>query len=190
VHFHLAGFATATIAAATLRFAEREHSWEHRWLKPVVLMVAGLPIVVAAGFVISPIMKMIAAILFSASVAGLTIAVRACGRRVKDPTARILLQVAAGAVFAGMVLAGVYAVTDYLGSDALTIPQMARTHGILNALGFCLSGLLGWLVETSARQESQFQALMRVPTLRPRSGQAFSQRPREMGHPGNTPSRN
>jgi YndJ-like protein len=163
VHFHFAGFATATIAAATLRFAEREHSWEHRWLKPVVLMVAGLPIVVAAGFVISPIMKMIAAILFSASVAGLAIAVRACGRRVKDPTARILLQVAAGAVFAGMVLAGVYAVTDYLGSDALTIPQMARTHGILNALGFCLSGLLGWLVETSGRPESQLSGANESP---------------------------
>ena len=154
VHFHFAGFASATIAAATLQFVERrgEHGCEHRWLKAVVLMVAGLPIVVAAGFVISPIIKMVAAILFSASVAGLAIAVRACGRRVEDPTARILLQVAAGAVFAGMVLSGAYAVADYLGSNALTIPQMARTHGILNAVGFCLLGLLGWLVETSSSQ--------------------------------------
>jgi hypothetical protein len=31
----------------------------------------------------------------------------------------------------------------------LTIPQMARTHGVLNAVGFCLPGLLGWLVEKS-----------------------------------------
>jgi hypothetical protein len=143
VHFHFAGFATATIAAATLQFAER------RWLKPVVAMVLGMPFVVAAGFVISPGLKMGAAFLFSASVAGLAIFMRACGRRAKDATARVLLQVAAGAVFAGMILSGTYAVADFFGSDVLTIPQMARTHGILNAVGFCLLGLLGWVVEKS-----------------------------------------
>jgi len=166
VHFHFAGFATATIAAATLQFAERhgELGWEYRWLKPIVVMVAALPIVVAAGFVISPALKMAAAILFSASVAGLAIAVRACGTKAENPTARILLQVAAGAVFAGMVLSGAYAIADYLGSNALTIPQMARTHGILNAVGFCLLGLLGWLVEKTDRRNSQLPD--RVPTSR------------------------
>jgi len=148
VHFHFAGFATATIAAATLQFAQRRG--KHRWLKVVAVLVIGLPFVVAAGFVISPVMKMVAALLFSASVAGLAIFVRGCGRRAENGTARILLQVAAGAVFAGMVLSGVYAVADFMRSDVLTIPQMARTHGILNAVGFCLAGLLGWLVERSS----------------------------------------
>jgi len=41
----------------------------------------------------------------------------------------------------------VYAIADFLGSDVLTIPQMARTHGILNGAGFCMAGLLGWIVE-------------------------------------------
>jgi YndJ-like protein len=152
VHFHFAGFATTMIAAATLRFAERreESGFGQRWLRPVVLMVAGMPVVVAAGFVISPVVKMTAAILFSASVAGLAIAVRASGKKAEDATARILLQVAAGAVFAGMVLSATYAVADYMGSEVLTIPQMARTHGILNAIGFCLLGLLGWLVENGS----------------------------------------
>jgi len=150
VHFHFAGFATAMIAAATLQFSERRG--EQPWLRRLVLVVVGLPIVVAAGFVISPVLKMGAAILFSASVAGLAVAVRACGRKAEDPTARILLQVAAGAIFAGMVLSGAYAIADYAGSDVLIIPQMARTHGILNAVGFCLAGLLGWLVETSSCQ--------------------------------------
>jgi hypothetical protein len=27
---------------------------------------------------------------------------------------------------------------------------MARTHGVLNAVGFCLPALLGWLIENSA----------------------------------------
>ncbi len=147
VHFHFAGFATAMIASATLAFAPRRG--EEGWLKVVVLMVAGLPMVVAAGFVISPLLKMVAALWFSASVAALAIAVHASGRNAGNTTARVLLQVAGGAVFAGMALSATYAIADYVGSEALTIPQMARTHGLLNAIGFCLAGLLGWLVESS-----------------------------------------
>jgi hypothetical protein len=149
VHFHFAGFATATIAAATLQFAERRG--DARWLRRLVWMVVGMPIVVAAGFVISPVVKMVAALLFSVSVAGLAVALRAWGRKATNRTARVLLQIAAGAIFAGMVLAAAYVVADYRGSDAVTIPQMARTHGVLNAVGFCLAGLLGWLVESSAQ---------------------------------------
>jgi YndJ-like protein len=153
VHFHFAGFATAMIGAAMLRFAERRRV--HSWLRVLVLMVVGLPFVVAAGFVTAPALKMAAAILFSVSVAGLAICLRVFGRRVEDATARILLQVAAGSVFAGMIFSGIYAIADYLGSDVLTIPQMARTHGILNAIGFCLPGLLGWLVESGIRKPTR-----------------------------------
>jgi hypothetical protein len=88
-------------------------------------------------------------LVFSASVGGLAVILRSCAQGMKHDAAKVLLQVAAVAVFAGMVLSGVYAVGDFLGSEVLTIPQMARTHGILNAVGFCLAGLLGWLVESS-----------------------------------------
>jgi len=119
-------------------------------LRRVVMMVLVLPFVVAAGFVISPVIKMAAAVLFSMTVAILAVFVRMWGSRAGDGTARALLQVAAGAIFAGMVLAGTYAIADWMHSDLLPIPQMARTHGILNAVGFCLPGLLGWLVEAHA----------------------------------------
>lgn len=150
VHFHFAGFATAMIAAATLQFAKRRE--ESAWLKYLVLIIAGAPIVVAAAFLISPVVKMTAAVLFSASVAGLAIVLRASGRKMQDAAARILLQVAAGAIFVGMMFAGAYALVDYLGRGGLTIAQMTRSHGILNAVGFCLPGLLGWLVEGSSSQ--------------------------------------
>lgn len=153
VHFHFAGFATAMIAAATLQFAER--SGEARWLRWLVGFVIAMPYLVAAGFVISPALKMVAGVCFSISVAGLAIFVRGCGRKAEDANARVLLQVAAGCVFAGMVLAGMYAVADFFGSDVLTIPQMARTHGVLNAVGFCMSGLLGWVVESSVPTPSK-----------------------------------
>jgi hypothetical protein len=153
VHFHYAGFATATIAAATLRFGRRARS---AWFERLVWAIAGLPYVVAVGFVVSPILKMSAAILFSVSVAVLAIFLRAYGTRAEKAESRVLLHIAAGAVFAAMIFSGVYAVTDFAGSSLLTIPEMARTHGILNAMGFCLCGLLGWLVESdrSSRPEN------------------------------------
>jgi len=145
VHFHFAGFATAMIAAATLQFSRGQG--QELWLKRIVPFVIGMPYVVAIGFVVSPGLKMAAAALFSLSVAALAVLLRSGGRRATQSAARVLLQVAAVAVFAGMVLSSGYAIADFLGRDVLTIPQMARTHGILNGVGFCMAGLLGWIVE-------------------------------------------
>jgi hypothetical protein len=146
VHFHFAGFATATIAAATVSFAETRGA--QLWLRRVVLLVMALPFVVAAGFVISPRLKMGAAVMFSISVAALAVFLRSVSNHVNDRMARVLLQIASGAVFSAMLFSSTYAVADFLGSDALPIPLMAQTHGLLNAFGFCLLGLLGWLIES------------------------------------------
>lgn len=145
VHFHFAGFATAMIAAAMLRFSEKQGA--NRWLRRLLALVVAMPFLVAAGFVISPTFKMAAAVAFSASVAALAIILRSLASRTESRTARVLLNIAAASVFAGMVLSGIYAIADFRGSDVLPIPQMARTHGVLNAVGFCLPALLGWLVE-------------------------------------------
>lgn len=145
VHFHYAGFATATIAAATLQFAKTSRPG----LPRLVVMMIVMPFILAAGFVISPLLKMAAAGLFSLSVAAFAVFLRSLAKRARDGMARVMLQIASTTVFAGMVLAVAYAIADFAGSDALPIPQMARTHGILNAMGFCLPGLLGWLVENS-----------------------------------------
>jgi hypothetical protein len=74
---------------------------------------------------------------------------------IENAAARVLLQAASAAIFAGMVFSSAYAVADFLGSDALTIPEMARTHGLLNAMGFCLCGFLGWLIDAQSREESR-----------------------------------
>jgi len=148
VHFHYAGFATAMIAAAMLQFAALRH--EHRWLRWLVAVVIGMPFVVAVGFVISPQLKLAAAAMFSAAVAGLAVVLRSSTKRLQSRTARAMFYVASATIFAGMVLSTAYAVADFRGSDVLPIPQMARTHGILNAVGFCLPALLGWLVENAA----------------------------------------
>jgi hypothetical protein len=149
VHFHSAGFATAMIAAATLRFAELRG--ESPWLRRVVIALVLLPFLVAAGFVVSPVLKMAAGVAFSGCVVGLAGFVWMLSGRVEQGTARGMLRLAASAVFVSMALSGAYAVADFLGSDLLPIPRMASTHGVLNAVGFCLLGLLGWVVEGSAK---------------------------------------
>lgn len=153
VHFHFAGFATAIISAAMLRFAQ-QHGID-RWLNRLVPQVVGMPFVVAAGFVISPVLKMGAAVMFSVCVAALAVALRSLARSTQSRTARFFLNTAAASVFAGMVLSSVYAIADFRGKDVLPIPQMARTHGVLNAVGFCLPALLGWLVEYAAADLNQ-----------------------------------
>jgi hypothetical protein len=160
VHFHYAGFATATIAAAMLKSAasQSEQNRDYSWLNRIVLAVVSLPYLVAAGFAISPLLKMAAAVLFSASVVVLAISLRTLSRRLENPAARALLQVASAAIFAGMLFSGAYAVADFFGSDALTIPEMAKTHGLLNAMGFCLCGLLGWLIDAQNAEESRVYA--------------------------------
>lgn len=145
IHFHFAGFATSTLAAATVHFSKKDS--RQPWLERLAVLVAVLPFLVAVGFVVSPWLKMLAAVLFSLSVAALAVFIRAAARRCEHTTAKIFLQIAAISVFAAMVLSSVYAVADLAGSDLLTIPQMARTHGLLNAVGFCMCGLLGWIVE-------------------------------------------
>jgi hypothetical protein len=145
VHFHFAGFATAMIASSTLRSAEPRG--EQRWLRRVVVLVVLLPFVVAAGFVVSPALKVIAAAAFSLSVAVLAGFVWNCAGHAQDGTARVFLRIASASVAVAMMLSTVYAVSDFLRSDFLTIPRMASTHGVLNAVGFCLCGLLGWLIE-------------------------------------------
>jgi hypothetical protein len=96
---------------------------------------------------------MVAGVAFSVAVAALALFLRSSGKTARESTARILLQIAPACVFAGMVLAGVYAIADFRGSDVLPIPQMARTHGVLNAVGFCMCGLLGWLIEFNSPTE-------------------------------------
>jgi hypothetical protein len=145
VHFHFAGFATATLAAATLHFSENHGRGRYlRWLVPFVI---AMPFMIAVGFVTTPAIKMIAAVAFSVSVAGLAVFLLSIAGLAESKTARAMLRIASASVLAGMLVAAVFAVADFRGSDILPIPQMARTHGLLNAFGFCMCGLLGWLVE-------------------------------------------
>jgi hypothetical protein len=48
------------------------------------------------------------------------------------------------ALAAAMALALIYSLGQYLNMPWLDIPAMLPTHGLLQAAGFVLCGLLGW----------------------------------------------
>ena len=151
VHFHYSGFATSAIALAGLSFADRSRTHRRSW-QLVALAVAVLPFCLAAGFVISPVLKVVSAVVFSAAVAALAFLLLLESTDFYSRTARIFIGMAGASIATGMALAATYAVGEYLHYNWLTIPRMASTHGWMNALGFAMPALLGCLAELRSQK--------------------------------------
>lgn len=151
MHFHYTGFAAPILTGLTGR-AMRESGVSAGLLYrlTVALLLLGTPIV-AAGITI-PLhwLALVGALMISVSLcflAGLVI-----GRIVPAVPSRgagVLLLISSGCSVIGMILACLYAYEQVVGREYITIPQMAFTHGVLNAIGFALCGLLGWVVVRS-----------------------------------------
>lgn len=143
VHFHHAGFVATTIATRTvgnaspggpLRIA-RIGAWS---------VVAGPP-VVAIGFAAYAPAQVAGALVLTAGLLAIAhVLFRDIRPRLDDRVARVLTGTAALAVVVPMSLASHWAAGTNLGWPVLSIPAMARTHGLLNALGFGLCGLVAF----------------------------------------------
>jgi hypothetical protein len=144
VHFHFSGFTLQVlIAAAGLRLPDRG-SWLsalHRAL--AIGAVAGIPMIAAGNIGHSPVLKLAGASVMVASTIALAITSTAVALNAPGRAAPFMLLVSAASIIAGMVLAGLYGVSEFTGRAWIGIPQMAAIHGLLNALGFTLFGLLG-----------------------------------------------
>jgi hypothetical protein len=145
VHFHYTGFATALLAGATVSFAQQRGRGRGA-LSAVVWLVLLLPFLLAVGFVFSPAIKVVAALLLSAAMLGLGAAQVWAIRGTPRSDARLFLWISSATVVVTMSLAGMFALGEFLGKDWILIPRMAATHGLLNAICFVLPGLVGWLV--------------------------------------------
>jgi len=149
VHFHYSGYGTALVAAATLKWFEM-HGLRSQPLRWLLLLLALLPFAVAAGFVLSPALRFLAALLFVACLGALTRTLLSISSDMQNWHARLYLRLAAGTVAASLAFAGMYAVSECFGKGWITIARMANTHGVLNSLGFVLFGISGWLIELYA----------------------------------------
>lgn len=144
VHFHFAGFVAALVAARTCEVAGPRAP---RWAAAGALSTIIAPPFVALGFTTEwwPF-QVGGALLLSIglwTVAGLTLAV--VMPRTANRSAKALLSISALAVAGPMVLAVFWAAARYVEVPALDIPAMASIHGTMNAFGFSLAGLLGWV---------------------------------------------
>lgn len=138
IHFHYTAFAAPILAALAARQGGRLARIGGAGL------VGGTPLL-AMGFLFSPHLKIAAVGVLTVGVvllAAAQFAVTLPSRR-----ARLLLVVSSLAVIAGMILAAVYEHGFHTGRAWISIPQMARTHGLLNGIGFSLGGLLAWTVD-------------------------------------------
>jgi len=160
VHFHYSGFATALLAGVTLRFcAQRRKSSVAAWIVAAVVFV---PFLLAAGFVFSPLLRMIFALMLAVTLLGFSLLQFSVARDFTSALGRALLRIAAGLLIPGMLLVMVYAIGEYTGKYWLVIPQMAHLHGPLNGPGFVLLSLVAWVVEKSFRTHEVLQSVAKI----------------------------
>jgi hypothetical protein len=147
VHFHYAGFALLMLAGLTGRRLRAGAPLTWSIFRLVAAgMIAGVPLV-ALGISFSRVLEILAVLLLVASV--LVLALLTLGAvvpQVARRDARALLAISALASIVTMLLAAGYAGGSVVGL-ALTIPQMVLAHGVVNAFGLVLCGLLAWTLE-------------------------------------------
>lgn len=141
VHFTYAGVGAVMLAAATLTAGAVDRTGAARRSGVVALaLTIAAPPMVALGFVIGHALPQVGgAVVMSAGVlltATLQL-VDAAGGRV---TRRAGLVVSGLAPWVPMVLAVSWAASNYWAVPALSIPDMARTHGLMNVV-FVVAGL-------------------------------------------------
>jgi hypothetical protein len=136
-HFHYAGFAVATLAGLVLvRVPGR----------PAVLAAVAVPTgtaLVAAGHFLGRAVELAGALALTTGLLALSLTTL---RQVlpRRRAARRLLVVAAGVTPLTMGLAVWWALGRLTGLPHPDLALTAATHGVGNAVGVCLCGLLGW----------------------------------------------
>ena len=142
VHFHYAGF-TATLLAALVYRSTVDQA--PRLAAGMTAAVVAAPPIVAAGFTFFGPLQVVGATVLTAGLFVLSwLTLRHVVPSVDNVLSRWLLGISSVAVLVPMLLAVQWAVGWNYGTPALSIPSMARTHGVVNAVGFALCGVWAW----------------------------------------------
>lgn len=150
VHFLFAGFAAPILAGRAGRAIAQGTA---RKLLAVVVgcMISGIWLV-AAGITLSPLLALVGAMVISIGLVLLAAIVLVWVLpSVRVRVAQGCLIISSVSSVCGMCLACAYAYSIVTKTVILDIPQMAMTHGLVNAFGFALCGLIAWAaVESTA----------------------------------------
>jgi len=144
VHFHFAGFAAPILAGLAGRTLPQPKQARLPFILVVAGLITGTPLV-AAGISFSPPLALAGTLVITTALFLLSVLVIGwVVPRLRDRAAQALLIVSSLAPLVSMVLASLYAYSLVTKKLIVDIPQMARSHGIINAFGFSLCGLLAW----------------------------------------------
>jgi len=146
VHFHFTAFVAPILAGAAGCFIESEWPAARCPFFIVALGVIATPLLIALGFIFSPLLKIVSVLILAASLCLLAVLQAFLLRKLSPWPAKLFLALSSASIFAGMILAVIYAWGELRGEVLVSIPEMAKTHGILNSLGFSLCGLLAWRI--------------------------------------------
>lgn len=141
VHFHYAGFAAPVICGLAGRGIEPRRPLLRRLYQLTCWTVMLAVWIVAIGFVISPLAQLAGAVLLAAGMTLLAVFLCFVLPRRSGRLAGALLVVAGLSLALPMALAVAYAAGELGAGPGLTIPEMARWHGLFNAFGFAGAGL-------------------------------------------------
>jgi hypothetical protein len=143
VHFHFAGFLSAVLAGLT-----SDRLSGTRWSKPLSAALTGVvvgPGLLGLAFLVGPKVKLAAVILIVVGQFGLATGMTRVALGNVNPVARAMLLLSSGCVVAGMALAASWALGEYPLQSFVELGRMERIHGSLNAIGFGICGLIGWV---------------------------------------------
>ncbi len=144
VHFHYAGFAAPILTGLAGQKIKTGIARKF-YLAAATGVIAGPPLV-AAGITLSRAVEVFSAITLALSLFVLAMLTMFVIAPIMKPLSRLLLILSAMSVIVTMIFACLYAFGRFTGMETITIPLMAQVHGISNAFGFVLCGLLAWAI--------------------------------------------
>jgi hypothetical protein len=142
VHFHYAGFSTPILTGLTGRRIKTGIARKF-YLAAATGVIAGPPLV-AAGITLSRSVEVFSAVTLALSLFMLAMLTMFILAPAMKPVPRLLLVLSSLSVVVTMMFACLYAFGRFAGMETVGIPLMAQVHGISNAFGFVLCGLLAW----------------------------------------------
>ncbi|MBA3805744.1 MAG: YndJ family protein [Acidobacteria bacterium] len=146
IHFHYAGFAAPILVGLAGRTLSDTGIRARRlfWII-CIAVISGTPLV-AGGIAFSPVLALVGAgfITVGLWLLAALVVMRVIPHLRSSVGAKIMLAVSSASSAVAMALACLYAYSIVAGRLVLSIPQMAMFHGVANALGFSLCGLIAW----------------------------------------------
>ena len=147
MHFHFAGLTLPVLCGVAARILP-DDGRVGRVVEAALWVVIVGPLLILLGITFSPLVEVIAVGFFTVAVAAFSVCVLGSGlSRRESWLQRLLVGVSAISIVVSMGFAFAFGWSAFSGTTLVTISEMIRWHGRLNALGFALFGALGWRID-------------------------------------------